>query len=138
MEDVCILFQHGNAWDGVPARQGYRMEALAKHIPIVYLEDSEDRKWHVSYHAPIPNVTVVRGLIPIALKLRQRGWEFVNHALFRWHLRWLKKQYRRVIIWDAENWLRPHRFLSHDALIFHYIDPCFSENPNDIADFELR
>lgn len=137
-EDACIVYYHANAWNGVRSRQRYLMEAMSKYVPIVYLEDTEERKWHVTYESPLPNVTVVRGLVPMLLSFRRRGWNLAMHAACRWHLRWLRRRYRRVIFWGAENSLRPYQFIPHDGLIFDCIDPCLSDDPQVLADFDVR
>jgi len=137
-QDTCIIYYHGNAWDGVPARQRYLMQAMAAHVPVIYLDTTEKKKWSVHNDQVAENITVVRGLIPLVTRFKRRGWNTLMHASFRWHLRWVREKYERIILWNADNWLRPQRFISHDFLIFDCIDPSFDEDPTILAHYHQR
>jgi hypothetical protein len=132
MSDTCIIYYHSSAWDGIPGRQRHLMEAISRYIPIVYIEEAHDRKWRVTYRQIGDNVTLVRGLASVLVKFERRKWKLASRLWCRWHLGWVRRKYRRVIFWDAENWLRPFRFIPHDLLVFDCIDPCFGNDPADV------
>ncbi len=138
MSDACIVYYHSCPWDGIPGRQRYLMEALSRHLPIIYIEEASDHPWRVTYDCPSSNVTRVRGLANNLVKFERRKWKIVPKLWCRWHLNWLRRKYRHVLFWNAENWLRPYRFIPHDRLVFDCIDPSFSENPADNASFTAR
>jgi hypothetical protein len=138
MDDTCILYIHGNSWDGVPARQRYLMEQMSRRLPIIFLEDTEDRRWRVTWKDVQNNVTVGRGLMPMLVRFELRGWKWAQRLWCWRHLGWVRKKYRRIILWEAENWLRGFRFLPRDRFIFDCIDPSFSDNPARRAAFDRR
>jgi hypothetical protein len=133
-----IFFYHGCNWSDLPARQQYLMAAMSRHLPVVFLDGGADRLWKVTVEQPRPNITVVRGLTSVCQRLWQRGLDRVASAWTRWQLRKLPQARGRVIFWCAENWLRPYRFIRHDALIYDCIDPCFSQDPARIEVFHQR
>jgi hypothetical protein len=137
-EERCIVYAHGNDWDGVRSRQRYLMEALSKYIPIIYLDGSWDKRGKVTRHQVTDRVTVVRGLLRPMVSLKLRNFEAPSKLWGWWHTRWIRKLYRKIIFFDSENWLRPYRFIPHDALAFDCIDPCFDRSPTVLAEFEQR
>jgi hypothetical protein len=136
--DACIYFYHGCNWSDIPARQQYLMRAISRHVPVVFFDGGADRLWHVTIQQPAPNVTVVRGLTAVCQRLKQRGLSALARAYAAWHLRKLRRSHSRIIFWLAENWLRPDRFIQHDAMVYDCIDPCFSEDPRRIEIFNGR
>jgi len=127
-DSPCIFFYHGCDWNDVPARQQYLMGAMARRVPVVFFDGGTDKLWRVTFEQPRENVTVVRGITSICQRLHQRGMDRLATAWARWQLRKLPRKFGRVIFWCAENWLRPYRFIRHDALIYDCIDPCFSQD----------
>lgn len=135
--DTCIVYLHGNDWDGVRSRQRYLLEALSEFAPVIYLDGGWDSSWgRVTVKHPTPNVTVLRGFIRVMVSFRVRNFEFPSYVWARLHLGWLRRKYRRIVFIDCENWLRPYRFISHDCLIYDCIDPLFDRNPEVVADFD--
>lgn len=137
-EERCIVYAHGNDWDGVRSRQRYLMEALSKYIPVIYLDGSWDKRGKVTRHQVTDRVTVVRGLLRPMVSLKLRNFEAPSHLWGWWHTRWIRSRYRKIIFLDSENWLRPYRFIPHDSLVFDCIDPCFDRSPMVLAHFERR
>jgi O-antigen biosynthesis protein len=133
---AAIFFYHGCDWTDLPARQQYLMRAMSRHLPVVFLDGGTDRLWQVKIRRPEPNFAVVRGLIAVCQRLHKRGMGGLARAYSAWHLRKLPEAHGRVIFWCAENWLRPYRFIRHDALIYDCIDPCF--DPSRQAVFDQR
>ena len=138
MQDTCIVYAHGNPWSGVQARQQYLMRALARSIPVVYLDGEEDRKLCVTRREVEPGVTVVRGFTSTLLRLVERRIPCAAAVWGRWHMGWLRRRYRRIVFWNAENGLRPYRFVPHDYLVFDCIDPCFSHDAATLESFARR
>jgi glycosyltransferase involved in cell wall biosynthesis len=134
----CIFFYHGCNWSDIPARQQYLMGAIAKYLPIVYFDGGFDRPYRVTFQQPRPNITVVRGLTAMCQRFRDRRMEKVAKVFCAWRLAKLRKRYKRVIFWCAENWLQPFRYIRHDALVYDCIDPCFNEDPKRIEIFAKR
>ena len=132
------MYAHGNDWDGVRSRQRYLVEALSRYIPVIYLDGDWDKKGHVSIREVAPNITVVRGLAKPMVQLKLRNLEKLSYLWGWWHSRWIRKKYRKILFLDAENWLRPYRFIPHDVLVFDCIDPCFDRSQQVLADFEER
>lgn len=137
-EERCIIYAHGNDWDGVRSRQRYLMEALSRHIPIIYLDGSRDGKGKVTLYQATSQVTVVRGLLSPMVSFKLRNFEAPSRLWGWWHTRWIRRKYRKIIFFDSENWLRPYRFIPHDRLVFDCIDPCFDRSPTVLADFVAR
>jgi len=136
--DTCIFFYHGGNYSDIPARQQYLMRAMSRYLPVVFLDGVAEHSYRVEIEAPQGNVTVVRGLVPFCQRLDRRGLTFLARKYANWRLRRFRRQYRRIIFWASENWLRPYRFIDHDALIFDCIDPCFSEEPDRVRRFQER
>ncbi len=137
-DDRCIVYYHGNDWDGVRARQRYLMEALSRHIPVVYLDKNWDSDKKVKPFAGSENVTVVRGVGRWIMHFASRKLDFLCAPFCWWHLRWIRAKYRKIIFICAENAVRPYRYISHDHLIFDCIDPCFNREPEALAAYEQR
>ncbi len=137
-EDRVIVYAHGNDWDGVRSRQRYLVEALSHYVPIIFLDGNWDKKGQVTIREIAPNITVVRGLAKPMVQLKLRNMEMFSYLWGWWHSRWIRKKYRKILFFDAENWLRPYRFIPHDVLVFDCIDPCFDRSPQVLADFEDR
>lgn len=138
MQDACIVFYHSSPWDGIPGRQRNLMEAVSRYLPVIYIEEVQDRKWRVTYQQRGENVTLVRGLATVLVKFERRKWKLPMRLWCRWHLGWIGRKYRKVIFWNAENWLRPNRFVPHDLLVFDCIDPCFWDDAANRVPFEHR
>ena len=138
LSDACVVYYHGNDWDGTPARQRYLMAALSRYVPVVYLDSTPEVRGRVTHAQPMEGVTVVKGLISGLLGLRGRGLERAMGLFARWHTGWLRRRYRRVLFWNAENALRPYRYLPHDALVYDCIDPCFSADPEELRAHDDR
>lgn len=136
--DTCIIYIHGNQWDGVPARQRYLMEEMAAYADVYFIEEAEDRRWSVTWRQVDRHVWVIRGLMPMWVRFNRRRWTAAQCVSARIHLRRLRKSYRRIILWDAENWLRSYRFVPHDLFIYDCIDPCFSDDKRELDEFEDR
>jgi glycosyltransferase involved in cell wall biosynthesis len=135
---VCLVFYHGNDWDGVRARQRYLMQALSESVRVVYLDGTWARRGWITVRHPQPGVTVVAGFTSLlaALERRSLGWlarvaGFVFSAIIR-------QRGESLIFWNAENLKRPHRFIPHERLVFDCIDPSFSEESAEIAAFHRR
>ena len=137
-EERCIVYAHGNDWDGVRSRQRYLMEALARYVPIIFLDGNWDKKGQITLREAAPNVTVVRGLAKPMVQLKLRNLEKFSYLWGWWNTRWIRRKYRKILFLDSENWLRPYRFIPHDVLVFDCIDPCFDRSPQVLAEFELR
>ncbi len=139
-EERCVVYAHGNDWDGVRSRQRYLMEALSQYIPVVYLDGSSHEKGQgrVTLHNVTDRVTVMRGLMRPMVSLKLRKFERPSKLWGWWHTRWIRKKYRKIIFIDSENWLRPYRFIPHDKLVFDCIDPCFDRSPRVMQEFEER
>jgi hypothetical protein len=138
MKPLCIIYYHGNDWDGVAARQRYLMSAMSHYAPVFYLDFGRDRRGRITWHAVSDRVTVIRGLValfPFFDKMRL-GWLKALYA--RWELRSIRHEYRKIIFWTAENWLRPYRFIPHDFLVFDVIDPSFDQTPAAVEAFQSR
>ena len=135
---TCIVYYHGNDWSGVPARQRYLMEALSDRAAIVYLDGGADRRRRIDVSMPSNSVTVVRGLASLLGSLARRGLHLPARVLAARVLRPHTKGYERVIFWNAENVLRPYRYIKHDLLVFDCIDPAFSTDLREVAMHEAR
>src|SRR5580700_5911867 len=105
-QDACLVYAHGNDWDGVRSRQRYLMEALSHYIPVIYLDGSWDARGKVTRHRVSERVTVVRGLLRPMVSLKLRGFEPPSYLWGWWHTRWIRRKYSEVIFMDSENWLR--------------------------------
>lgn len=138
VKDTCIIYYHGNDWSGVPARQRYLMSAIARHIPVIYLDQSRTKVGRVTSSNPQPDVTVIYGLVRMVYSMEARGFGTLVPSYVQWQLRHVRRKYQRIILWSAENWLRPHRFIPHDTFIYDCIDPCFSDDPVDLNAFNER
>lgn len=114
------------------------MSAMAKHVPVVYLDQGRGPVGRVVWSEPEPNVRLVRGLVKMVYALRMRRMGCLVPAYVNWQLRHIRRFYQRVILWTAENWLQPFRFLPHDTYIFDCIDPCFGTVPEEVKQFEKR
>jgi len=137
--DICVVYAHGNDWDGVPSRQRYLMDALSRYVPVIYLDGGWDRSWGVvTRHAVTERVTVIRGLLRPMVSMRLRNFELPSRVLGWWNTRWIRRKYRKIVFIDSENWLRPYRFIPHDCLIFDCIDPCFDRSAEVLRDFNQR
>jgi hypothetical protein len=137
-DDTAIYFYHGCNWTDVPARQQYLMAALSRRVPIVFFDGGADSRLRVTIQNPRPNVTVVRGLTARCESFHRRGLDKLAGLYANWRLRDIRRKYKRVIFWSAENWLRPYRFIRHDVVVYDCIDPCFSTNPKRIEIFQQR
>jgi len=142
---ACIIYIHGNAWEGVPARQRYLMEQMSRFLPIFYLEETEQKRWRVSWTQVTDNVVVGSGLLSGLVRFQRRAmknklpiWPWAQSLWCKRHLGWVRKKYRRILLWDAENWLGSYRFVPHDRLIFDCIDPLFSDDPARLTAFAKR
>jgi glycosyltransferase involved in cell wall biosynthesis len=113
------------------------MQALSRVVPIYYIEDSEDSRWLITRHQVKQNVVVVRGLMPAWVRFERRGW-LCAQKLWAYFLRDIRKSHRRIILWEAMNWLRCFRYVDHDLMIYDSIDPCFSEDPEELSSFNIR
>lgn len=138
LNEACIIYYHGNDWDGVPARQRYLMEAMAKYSHVYYLDKGRDLPGRVTWRKVGDNITVIRGLARLAIGLdaRRLGWLMKWHA--PWVLREIRQRFSKVLLWTAENCLRVDRFIPHDFLVFDCIDPAFDESPAALAAFHER
>jgi hypothetical protein len=132
------VFYHPAAWDGIPGRQRLLLEAISHHVPVIYIEETEERKRRVTFEKRTRQVTIVRGLATMLVKFQRRHWNVAMWLWCWWHLGWIRRRYRKVIFWNSENWLRPNRFIAHDVLVYDCIDPCFSADPRDLRLFEQR
>jgi hypothetical protein len=74
--------------------------------------------------------------IVYGLQRRHLGW--LAPLLSRWIFRRARRTYRTIILWTAENWLRPFRFISHDFFVYDCIDPCFGGDEEERSAFEAR
>ena len=137
-KDTSIFFYHGCNWTDIPARQQYLMAQMAKFTPVVYFDGGADNPLTVTVHEPRHNITVVRGLTAVCQRLHQRGLGKLASLYTWWHLRNIRRRYGKIIFWCAENWLRPYRWIRHDALVYDCIDPCFSEEPKRVEIFQNR
>lgn len=124
---ACIIYYHGNDWDGVPGRQAKLMEAMSHHIPVIFLDGGRDKRLRVTLKHPLPGVIVVRGLVSILTAFARRGWHRVASIYAQWVLARLTRPYRRIIFWGAENWWQLERFVPHEIFVHDSIDPCFVE-----------
>ena len=133
VEGSCIVYYHGNDWDGVPARQRYLMEAMSQYLPVYYIDKGRDLPGRVTWHKASERVTVIRGLARLAIGLdaRRLGWLMKFYA--PWALRHIRRRYSKILLWSAENCLRVDRFVPHDYLVFDSIDPAFDESPADLS-----
>ncbi len=111
---------------------------MARRLPVFFLDGGTDKLCRVTIQKPQNNVTVVRGITSVIQRLHQRGLDRVASAWTRWQLRKLPGTSGKVIFWCAENWLRPYRFIRHDALIYDCIDPSFSHDAAVIEAFHQR
>ena len=124
---ACIVYFHGNDWDGVPGRQARLMEAMSHYLPVIFLDGTRDARFRVTMRRPSPRVVVVRGLVSILAALSRRGWHTAARIFARRALAKITAPYRRVIFWGAENWFQFERFVPHDVFVHDSIDPCFDE-----------
>lgn len=123
LRETCIVYFHGNDWNGVPGRQRLLMEALAPDVPVIFLDGTRDRRLRVTHFRPCANVVVLRGLASILNSCARRGW----NRLARLCARVALAKYvsgRQVIFWGAENIHCLQRFVRHDFLVHDLIDPC--------------
>ena len=127
MKPACIIYYHGNEWEGVPGRQAKLMEAMSHHLPVIFLDAGRDARFRVTLSRPLPGVTVVRGLVVILRSLVQRRWYSPARIVARLVLARLIRPYRQVIFWGAENWWQLERFVPHHVFVHDSIDPCFVE-----------
>lgn len=138
----CIIYYNGASWNDTPARQVYLMAAMARYIPVIFLDSRWETYRKITFARPVKNLVVVHGLISIFVSLKRHGCEFLlpilAPLLSSLVLKEVVRPYKKVIFWNAENWMRPHRFIRHDALIFDCIDPVFSKDPADIAIYDKR
>jgi hypothetical protein len=137
-DETCIIYLHGNRWDDVPARQRYLMEEMSRFADVIYIEEAEDHRWRVTRHVVADRVTVVRGLMPMWIRFQRRGWSWAMRLSARWYLRGLRGRYRRVVLWEAMNWLVAHRYVPHDLHVYDCIDPIFTDDPEQIRAFARR
>jgi hypothetical protein len=138
MDNTCIIYIHGNPWKGVPSRQRYLMEQVSREAPVFYIENTEERRWRVTWSHKAENLTVVSGLLPMWSRFERRGWLYAQRIWAQHHLAPIRKKYSTIILWNAENCLRPYRYVPHDCFVYDCIDPCFSTEHHDIAAFEAR
>ena len=125
MKPLCIIYYHGNDWDGVPGRQAKLMEAMSHHVPVIFLDASRDGRWRVTQRRPSPEIVVVRGLVAILRSLATRKYDATARLFARFALARLTAPYRRTLFWGAENWWQLERFVPHDVFVHDSIDPCF-------------
>src|SRR5450432_1038814 len=137
-EQPCLIYYHGADWDGVPARHRYLMAAMSKYLPVIFLDGTAEFKRKVTYGCPSPNVTVVRGLISIFLAMSHRGLHRAIPLYSKWTLRKLTGRFDKILFWNAENWARPYRYISHDILIYDCIDPAFTVNQDEVREYDRR
>jgi hypothetical protein len=138
LDSTCIIYYHGNNWDGVPARQRYFMLAMARQYPVYYLNSARDGLLRVKWTKADTNISVITGLISILSSLKRRNLRWLARLYASWQLRRIRRKYRTVIFWIAENLQRPDEFIAHDLLVFDSIDPCFSSDPAMISAYKAR
>ncbi len=136
--EICVIYYHGTDWNGVRARQQYLMSAISKYADVFYLDQGREVRGRIVRHVPQPNITCIRGLVNLVYGLERRGLSRLIPLLFRWNLWSLYRRYDRVILWTAENWLRPFRFVECDLFIYDCIDPCFAAHEREIREFRRR
>lgn len=107
------------------------MRAMSRHVAVIYLDSGRDRRGAITRHRVADNIEVVRGVIPLIRAARRRNQD----RLARWYVRratsWIRAEYDRVIFWNAENAVRPDRYIDHDGLIYDCIDPYLDDDPGN-------
>jgi|GEM_PF-1185748 len=137
-QKICIVFYHGNDWDGVRARQRYLMQALSAHFRIIYLDGTWSRRGCVTVRRPEPGVTVVAGFVSLLAALERRSLGWLARFAGRCFSTIFRKHDEAFVFWNAENSACPFRFIPHERLVFDCIDPSFSDDPVEIAAFRER
>jgi glycosyltransferase involved in cell wall biosynthesis len=135
---LCIVFYHGNDWDGVRARQRYLMQALSAHFRILYLDGTPARRGWITVRRPQPGVTVVAGLVSVLAALERRSLGWLAHLAGQVFSLFFRRRAESFIFWNAENWACPFRFIPHERLVFDCIDPSFTEDAGIMAAFGRR
>lgn len=82
-------------------------------------------------------LTVVKGLARALRALERRNMRWLARCYAAWHLRWVRRRFRRVIFWYSEHSDGFHRFMPYDSLVYDCIDPCFSEDRKVQQESEL-
>ena len=137
-QKICIVFYHGNNWDGVRSRQRYLMQALSRQFRIIYLDGTWSRRGWITVRNPEPGITVVAGFVSLLKLLERRslgGLARLAGCVFSTVFR---RRGESFIFWNAENLACPFRFIPHEGLVFDCIDPSFSEDAAEIAAFHAR
>lgn len=137
-EKTCILYYHGSDWGETPSRQTYLMQAMSRYCHVVYLDKGRDQRGKVVWRSISDRLTVVRGLIRLFEFFDRTKLSWVSGMYARLALRTIHERYSNVIFWNAENLIRPYRFIAHSVLVFDSMDPCFSEDLDEIAAFRAR
>ncbi|MEA3212773.1 MAG: hypothetical protein QOE70_5830 [Chthoniobacter sp.] len=135
---ICIVFYHGNDWDGVRSRQRYLMQALSERFRIIYLDGTWSRRGWITARRPEPGVTVVAGFVSLLAALERRSLGWLARFAGRVFSTVFRKRGETFVFWNAENSACPFRFIPHQRLVFDCIDPSFSEDLAEIAAFHER
>jgi glycosyltransferase involved in cell wall biosynthesis len=138
LSNSCIIYYHGNDWDGVRARQRYLMEAMSTYAHVIYLDGSyASGRGRVTVLHPSTRVTVIKGLTSMLAAFERRKMSALGRMYAAWKLSDLKK-FDHVMFWSSETWQRPYRFIRHDALIYDCIDPFFLTDAEAIREADRR
>jgi glycosyltransferase involved in cell wall biosynthesis len=137
-QKICVVFYHGNDWDGVRARQRYLMQALSEHFRVIYLNGSKPKEGWLSVQRVTNNLVVVGGLAPLLGALERRGLQWFARLIGRGVAALCRRRGETLVFWNAENWLRPYRFIPYAWLVYDCIDPSFSVDEQRLAAFEAR
>jgi hypothetical protein len=122
-------------WDAFPSRQKFVALEMSKYRDVIYLEDGG------SLLPKIRRVSATIIVVSGILRWYERNFRKPNVLVLLFpaiYLNVISIKYKHVIIWAMEN--------CHDLLpgvratlrIFDHIDPCFSDDSDEIASFNRR
>ena len=126
LTNLCIIYYYGNKWDEQSCRQCSLPRSLSRYAHVIFLDGGSERT--VSTTHIDSNLTIVKGLSRVLQALRRRNMHILASWYARWHLRWVKRKFGRVVFWYSEHSQGFHNFIPHDTLIYDCVDPCFSDD----------
>lgn len=130
-----VILEGRVRWDAFSQRQKHVALELSKYRDVIYLEDGGPL--FPKCRRVSPTIIVVSGI----LRWYDRNFRKPSTLVLSvaaGYLNLLTIKYEHVIIWAMENCHELLPGVRAKLRVFDHIDPCFSDNPNEIESFNIR